>query len=153
MTKLLGALSFCGLAALLSCDNADTSTTGNRLSDDDCDIGTFKPDGFADCVFPADDQFGNPLGVSDNRCATGQPAVPPICASDIGRRPYFSTSKNCAPNYRWVPGACQRGFAGNGGFMTGFGTGAGGTGAAGISFGPSMAGAPGTGAAAVGGQE
>jgi hypothetical protein len=152
-TKLLGALTFCGLAALLSCENGDGSTSGS-LSDDDCPIGTFKPAGLTECVFPADDQFGNLLGVSDNRCASGQPAYPPVCSSDTGGRAYFSISKTCAPNYRFQPGACQRGAitgsAGTGGVMTGFGTGAAATG---FSTGGGGDTGSGTGAAAVGGQE
>jgi hypothetical protein len=118
---LIGALTACGLAALLSCDNGASQMSGN-LSDNDCPIGTFKPPGFTDCVIGADDPFGNPLGVSDNRCASGQPAFPPVCQSDSGGRTYFATSMTCATGYRYLPGACRRdgGFAGTGGvFPTG----------------------------------
>jgi hypothetical protein len=160
-TTLLGTLTFCGFAALISCDNGAAPTSGN-LADDDCPIGTFRPQGLADCVFPADDQFGSPLGVSDNRCATGQAALPPVCVSDQGGRTYFSLTKSCAPGYRFEPGACQRnngGGTGTGGFFgttgvapTGgfFPAGAGGE--AGMGGDP-MTGGGGSGPGAVGGQE
>jgi hypothetical protein len=158
MTTLLGTLTFCGFAALVSCDSGAGPTSGS-LADDDCPIGTFQPPGLAGCVFPADDPFGNPLGVSDNRCASGQPAMPPVCVSDEGGRSYFSLTKNCADGYRFEPGACQRnGGMGTGGFFgttgvapTGgfFPAGAGGE--AGIGGDPMTGGGTGTGA--VGAQE
>jgi hypothetical protein len=106
--KLIASLMFCGFAAVLSCDNGASQTSGH-LSDDDCPIGTFKPIGHTTCEIPADDQFGGPLAVSDNRCQTGQPAFPPTCVSDGGGRPFFTTSMDCGPGYQYVPGACQRG--------------------------------------------
>lgn len=154
-TKLIGAMTFCTFAALLSCDNAQSPTNGG-LSDNDCPVGTFRPIGLADCVFPADDQFGNPLGVSDNRCVSGQPALPPVCVSMIGGRSYFALTKSaCAPDYRFEPGACQRN-NGGGGFGGFFGTtgAAGVTGVAGAIVGEAGTGfgtGSGTGAAAAGG--
>lgn len=160
-SKLLAVLTLAGMAAALSCDSGSSATNGAATPD--CPIGTFRPPGVADCVFPADDQNGNPLGVSDNRCAVGQPAVPPVCVSDSGGRSYLTATPTCAPSYRYEPGACERGggtggiagsfFAGTGGvevgaagsfdgtagvagsFNTGFGTGE-----AGASFGDAGAG-------------
>jgi hypothetical protein len=116
---LLPVLLLGGLPALvLCCDNGGKSSTTGGLGSDDCPYGTFRPMGLADCVFPADDTNGNPLATSDNRCATGQPAVPPACVSDNGERPYLSLSMSCAPNYHFEAGSCQRsgGFAGTNGF-------------------------------------
>jgi hypothetical protein len=126
--------SAAALATLLACDEAPSAAGINLATD--CPIGTFRPEGLDECVFPADDQFGNLLGVSDNRCATGQAAVPPSCVHDRGGRPYFSISRTCAPGYTFLPGACRRDFPGTGaagttGFAgTGFGenTGVAGTG-------------------------
>jgi hypothetical protein len=146
MTKnrLLGVLAFGGLAAVISCDSG-SSGTSSGLASNDCPIGTFRPVGIQDCVFPATDTNNQPLGVSDNRCAPGQPAVPPQCINDNGGRAYFSTSMTCAPGYRYIEGACDRtsGFAGSVGASTGFGTGFG-TGTAGTTgFGTAGAGATG----------
>jgi hypothetical protein len=150
MTKtLIQVLVLGGFAALaLCCDNGGQSSSSG-LGTNDCPLGTFRPVDFADCVFPADDLNGNPLSISDNRCAVGQPAVPPSCISDLGGRPYLALSKTtCAANYRFVEGSCERngfsgtagvnGFAGTSGeagaTFTGEGTGTAGTGAAGDAF-------------------
>jgi hypothetical protein len=134
MTKnqLLGVLG--GLAAIVSCDSGSAGPATAGLDANDCPLGTFRPVGFADCVFPSTDVNNQPIGVSDNRCAFGQPAIPPQCVSDTGQRDYLSTSTKCAPGYRFSPGACDRN-----GFGTGtagaFGAGtAGVTGAAGAFF-------------------
>jgi hypothetical protein len=136
--KLLGIVAFSGLAVIISCDNGTGGTAGG-LDANDCPVGTFRPLGLTDCVFPAVDVNGQPIGVSDNRCASGQPAVPPQCVSESGGRSYLSSSTTCVTGYRFLPGACNRndGTAGFGtaGFATGFGTGSagsfGGAGAAG----------------------
>jgi hypothetical protein len=109
MTKnqLLGVLAFGGVAAIISCDSGSGGATSG-LASNDCRIGTFRPLGIEDCVFPATDNNGLELGVSDNRCATGQAAIPPQCVSDTGQRAYFSTSTTCAPGYRFLDGACNR---------------------------------------------
>ena len=36
-------------------------------------------------TFSATDANNQLFGVSDNRCASGQPAIPPQCISDAGR--------------------------------------------------------------------
>jgi hypothetical protein len=126
--KLLGIVAFGGLAAIISCDSGTGGTAG-RLDANDCPVGTFRPVGLTDCVFPSVDVNGLPIGVSDNRCAFGQPAVPPQCVSDSGARPYLTTSTSCATGYRYEPGACNRN-DGTAGVATGFGTGFG-TGSAG----------------------
>lgn len=119
-TTFLGLLAACGLAALVSCDNGQAPTTA-ELGGSDCPTGTFRPAGLDECVFPADDINNAPIGVSDNRCAFGQPAIPPKCVSDSGERAYLSVSMKCAPNYRYEPGACNRGggFPADAGFNTG----------------------------------
>jgi hypothetical protein len=124
--KLLGIVAFSGLAAIVSCDSG-TGGTSNGLDANDCPVGTFRPIGLTDCVFPAVDLNGQPIGVSDNRCAFGQPAVPPQCVSDAGGRPYLSASMTCATGYRYLPGACNRNNGTAGDFGTGFGTGVGGS--------------------------
>jgi hypothetical protein len=122
--KLLGLFAMGGLAAIISCDSASSPSksgladTGSGLSD--CPLGTFRPGGITDCVFPAADINGNTLGVADNRCAQGDPAIPPACVSDSGQRAYLWATDTCAPGYRFEPGACNRngGVAGSG-FSTG----------------------------------
>jgi hypothetical protein len=118
-THLLGILAFGGLATLMSCDSGNAGSV-DGLDVSDCQVGTFRPVGLTDCVFPAVDVNGTPIGVSDNRCAFGQPAVPPMCVSDAGGRAYLSTSMKCAQGYRFEPGACNRN-----GPQTGSGTGSG----------------------------
>ena len=113
---LFTALTLGGMAMALSCDDGSRATASS-LPTDDCVIGMFRPEGLDDCVFPADDQNGSPLGVSDNRCAEGQPAVPPACVNDAGGRAYLAATTTCAPGYRYEPGACDRG--GTGGVSTG----------------------------------
>jgi hypothetical protein len=120
-TQLLCILGFGGLAIIISCDNGTAATTGG-LDVNDCPVGTFRPVGITDCVFPAVDVNGNTIGFSDNRCAFGQPAVPAQCVSDAGGRAYLASSTKCAPGYRYEPGACNRN-NGTAGFATGFGTG------------------------------
>ncbi|HEY2730640.1 MAG TPA: hypothetical protein VGK52_11935 [Polyangia bacterium] len=134
---LLGILAAGGLALAISCDGG-SSATSTGLDANDCPYGTFRPAGLTDCVFPATDVNNQPFGVSDNRCAAGQPAVPPQCVSDAGDRAYLSTSSKCATGYRFLPGACNRNegiagtagttLTGTAGSTTGFGTGAAGTG-------------------------
>ncbi len=126
--KLFMMLAMGSVAATLACDGASATSSGD-LSTNDCPIGMFRPAGIDDCVFPAEDLGGGPLSVSDNRCASGQPAFPPVCISDSGERPYLAASTVCAPNYRYEVGACERlgNFDGGinaseGGFTTGFGT-------------------------------
>ena len=126
MTKkqLLGLLASGSLAAIISCDAGAPDRAATSLDANDCPIGTFRPLGLADCVFPATDVFGQPIGVSDNRCVQGQPAVPPQCVNDNGDRPYLSVSSKCAPGYRYLEGSCNRNtVAGTAGT---FGTGGGG---------------------------
>jgi hypothetical protein len=144
MTKnQLFGLAITGLATVISCDSA-SKPTAEELASDDCPVGTFRPFGITDCVFPATDQFNQLIGVSDNRCAQGQPAIPPSCVNDSGERSYLTTSTKCAPGYRFMPGACNRG--GTAGFGGGFVTGvAGAAGFAGESAGFGDAGAVGTG--------
>ena len=150
-TKVLTILTLSGMVTALACDGASSGTAGG-LSTSDCALGMFRPTGLADCVFPADDLNGNPLGVSDNRCVEGQPAVPPRCASNTGGRAYLAATTTCARDYRYEPAACDRGAvidgpdtgaagtffdgaagtttgfaAGTGGVMTGVGTGEGGS--------------------------
>src|SRR5690349_17289537 len=87
-----------GLAAVISCDGAARQDAPpGALADGDCPFGTFRPVGLDQCVFPAQDLNGLNLMVSDNRCASGQPAVPPACVSDSGLRPYLSLGPSCAP--------------------------------------------------------
>ncbi|HVZ73412.1 MAG TPA: hypothetical protein VHJ20_13620 [Polyangia bacterium] len=124
MLKPAVILSLAFVASAISCDSATNATQGEATAD--CPIGTFKPEGWPDCVFPAQDTFGSVFGVADNRCAINQPAYPPSCVSDTGRRAYFSLSAPCAPNYHFDPGVCVRsggtgGTTGTGGFFTGFG--------------------------------
>lgn len=122
---LLGILAAGGLALVLSCDGGSSATSAG-LDANDCQYGTFRPAGLADCVFPATDVNNQQFGVSDNRCAFGQPAVPPQCVSDVGDRAYLSTSSTCATGYRFLPGACNRNNVNTGaagGFTTGMGTG------------------------------
>jgi hypothetical protein len=153
-TKILGLLAAGGLAALVSCDNGQAPTTA-ELDGNDCPTGTFRPAGQGECVFPADDINNAPIGVSDNRCAFGQPAIPPKCVSDSGERAYLSVSMKCAPGYRFEPGACNRltntGTAGFFGGDAGAGAFTGEAGAFGIGGTTGTAGAPDTGAAGVGG--
>jgi hypothetical protein len=125
---LLGILAAGGLTLAISCDGGSSATSAG-LAANDCQYGTFRPAGLADCVFPASDVNNQPFGVSDNRCAFGQPAIPPQCVSDAGERAYLSTSSKCATGYRFLPGACNR----NDGPMTGFGTGTAGA-STGIAF-------------------
>src|SRR5262245_27635268 len=122
MTKksLVSASALLALATIFSCDS-DSSQNGSL--DSDCPIGTFRPVGLADCVFPAEEVCGGPLAVPDNRCASGQPALPPACVNDQGGRSYFSQTKSCAPGYRFAPGACQRDGGPITGAAGGFGTG------------------------------
>jgi hypothetical protein len=127
--QLLALLAVGGLAAIISCDNGSAGTAAGGLDANDCPIGSFRPTGIADCVFPSTDVNNQPVGVSDNRCAVGQPAIPPQCVGDNGQRDYLSTSMNCAPGYRFLPGACNRN-----GFTTG---------AAGATFFPGDTGAAG----------
>jgi hypothetical protein len=150
-TTLLGFLALGGLAALVSCDNGQGPTLGG-LGANDCPYGTFRPAGLDECVFPANDVNNGQFGVSDNRCAFGQPASPPQCVSDNGERAYLSISTKCAPNYRFEPGACNRG-GGAAGFSTGeAGAGPVNTGTAGAIVGAAgAAGGPLTGAGAIGG--
>jgi hypothetical protein len=163
MTKqnLLALLAAGGLAAIISCDAASPDTVGG-LDVGDCPYGTFKPVGLDECVFPANTIFNEQIGVADNRCTQGQPAVPPSCVSDSGARAYLTISMKCAPGYRYLPGACRRdvsGVGGFGGFFTGaagtfatggdLGTAGGGDAGAGGGFGP--AGDFGTGLAGCGG--
>src|SRR5258708_5328936 len=110
MTKkqLLGILAAGGLAAIISCDSGRAGTGAGGLDTKDCPIGTFRPVGISDCVFPSTDVNNQPIGVADNRCAFGQPAIPPQCVSDTGERDYLSSSMKCAPGYRFLPGACNR---------------------------------------------
>ncbi|HVU51239.1 MAG TPA: hypothetical protein VHL80_11160 [Polyangia bacterium] len=125
-----------GLAAVISCDGAQSRTAGG-LDVNDCPFGTFRPAGLDACVFPAVDVNNLTILVSDNRCAFNQPATPPSCVSDQGLRPYLALGPTCAPGYRFEDGACDRnggvaGFAtGTGGFFEGTGT-AGATGIAGF---------------------
>jgi hypothetical protein len=141
MNKPFNWMTLVFLAAVLSCDDGSGgSTSAAGATSTDCPIGMFRPEGLADCVFPAERELGDPVTVSDNRCATGQPAFPPSCISDTGRRPYLSASRTCAPNYHFEMGVCQRageigGSPGGGGF---FGTA--GTSAAGGFFGTNTAG-------------
>jgi hypothetical protein len=114
---LLGILAAGGLAVLISCDGGSSATSAG-LDANDCPYGTFRPVGLSDCVFPATDVNNQAFGVSDNRCASGQPAIPPQCVSDAGERAYLSTSSKCATGYRFLPGACDRNNV-----STGFGTG------------------------------
>jgi hypothetical protein len=102
------------LVAALSCDEAPGGATSAASTD--CLIGMFKPEGLTDCVFPAETSVGDPATVSDNRCATGQPAYPPACVSDTGRRSYLSASHTCAANYHFEPGVCERNSTGGTGF-------------------------------------
>jgi len=116
MTKhtLVGLIACGAVGVIISCDNGSPATTSNLAPD--CPIGTFHPVGVTDCVFPATDVNNQPLNVSDNRCASGQPAVPPSCVSNSGLRAYLSTSSSCAPGYSFLDGSCDRqnvtGFAG-----------------------------------------
>jgi hypothetical protein len=135
MTKkqTLGLFFLGGLSAIIACDNGSGGTTSG-LGSDDCPLGTFRPDGFPDCVIPAHDLNQQQVVFSDNRCSTFQGAVPPTCVSETGARAYISMSTTCAPGYRYFPAACNRGVGGFGGFgdvgtagTTGFGTGAAGT--------------------------
>jgi hypothetical protein len=158
MTKTHRGLILVGMAALaLACDGDGQTTSGSGL-DGDCPIGMFRPVGLTDCVFPADDSNGNPLTTADDRCAVGQPVVPPSCVGLEGERPYLSASMACASGYRFEPGVCNRDTSGFGGFQGTTGAagdistgGAGTTGAAGFGGGfggfdgASMAGAPGSG--------
>ena len=96
-----------GVVTLIACDDGGARVPSDPQSTD-CPYGTFRPMGLADCVFPANDFSGQPIGVSDNRCAAGQPAIPPQCVSDSGGRPYLSISTTCAPGYRFFPSACNR---------------------------------------------
>lgn len=152
-TTLLGFLALGGLAALVSCDNGQDPTTAG-LGANDCPFGTFRPAGLDECVFPANDLNNFPIGVSDNRCAFGQPANPPQCVSDSGERAYLSVSMKCAPNYRFEPGVCNRinnGAAGIGGDA---GSGPFNTGTAGAIVGAAgAAGGPSTGFGAAGGSD
>jgi len=103
----LDILAVGGLALAISCDGGSAATSSG-LGANDCQYGTFRPTGLDDCVFPAADVNNQPIGVSDNRCAFGQPAIPPQCVSDGGERPYLSTSSKCATGYRFLPGSCNR---------------------------------------------
>ncbi|HEV3030379.1 MAG TPA: hypothetical protein VG319_01995 [Polyangia bacterium] len=125
---LLGILAAGGLAVLISCDGGSSATSAG-LDANDCPYGTFRPVGLSDCVFPATDVNNQAFGVSDNRCASGQPAIPPQCVSDAGERAYLSTSSKCATGYRFLPGACDRNNV-----STGFGTGSAGATSTGIAF-------------------
>jgi len=141
VTTLLGTL------AGVSCDGGSSATVGG-LDANDCPYGMFRPMGAPDCVFAAADVNGQPIGVSDNRCAFGQPATPPQCVSDAGERPYLSSSSKCAPGYRFFAGACNRngvpgGLTGAAGFPTGaagFPTGAAGAAGLGAAGDPGVAG-------------
>jgi hypothetical protein len=120
---LLGILAAGGLALVISCDGGSSATSAG-LDANDCQYGTFRPVGLTDCVFPATDVNNQPFGVSDNRCAIGQPAIPPQCVSDAGERAYLSTSSKCATGYRFLPGACNRNNINTGSAgATGMGTG------------------------------
>jgi hypothetical protein len=129
MNKTLGLATVLILSSVMSCDDGSDPSSTSGAASGDCPLGMFKPIGLSECVFPADTEFGQPTTVSDNRCATGQPAIPPSCVSDTGRRAYLSASSTCAPNYHFEMGLCQRGNTGIGGFFT-----AGTTGAAGFGF-------------------
>jgi hypothetical protein len=148
-TTLRGFLALAGLAAIVSCDNGQDATMGG-LGANDCPYGTFRPAGLDECVFPANDINNGPFGVSDNRCAFGQPAIPPQCVSDSGERAYLSVSTRCAPGYRFEPGACNRGGGAAGFPVTGTAGAFGAVGAAGDASG--AAGGP-TGAGAIAGSE
>jgi hypothetical protein len=152
--RTLLALAF--VTAALSCDsNGADSQLGQATGD--CPIGTFKPEGLDECVFPAEDAFGQTATVTDNRCATGQPAHAPACVSDTGRRAYYTLSKTCAPNYHYSPGVCQRlnvgGNTGEAGFCFGCAgsTGVGGFFTAGFTGSAGAAGFPETGETGFGG--
>jgi hypothetical protein len=138
--KLLGLFAMGGLAAIISCDSSP-SPSQSGLASNDCPYGTFRPQGISDCVFPATDVNGNSFGVADDRCAQGQPAIPPSCVSDSGLRPYLWATGTCASGYRFEPGACNR-TGGMAGFAVGT-AGSVGTGSAGF-FGTGAAGVIGT---------
>ena len=151
MTKkqTLGLFFLGGLSAIIACDNGSGGTTSG-LGSDDCPLGMFRPVGLPDCVVPALDQNSQPVAVADNRCAANQGAVPPSCVSESGGRAYISASMTCASGYRYLPGACNRGFGGSGGFGNAGTTGTGGfsTGTAGVTTGAAGCVATGEGGAA-----
>ena len=139
MTKnqTFGLLMLGALGTTVSCEGGPSRPSASLGASDDCPYGTFRPVGIDECVFPANDVNNQLIGVSDNRCAVGQPAIPPSCVSDSGGRSYLSTSSNCAPGYRFSDGACDRGVggvAGSSGFPVTGGAGSfgGGEGAAGL---------------------
>ncbi len=127
MKRNLGIASLLFFSSVLSCDDGSDPSGAAGATSTDCPIGMFKPQGLTDCVFPAESSFGQQTTVTDNRCASGQPAFPPSCISDRGLRAYLSASSTCAPNYHFEMGVCQRGggFAGStggGGFFETAGT-------------------------------
>jgi hypothetical protein len=148
-TQTLRLLILGALGAVISCDGAAArlDVPPAPRADDSCPVGTFRPAGLDQCVFPAQDINGETTGVSDDRCAVGQPAVPPSCVSDSGlQRPYLWLGPDCVNGYHFETGACNRnmgvaGFATGGSFVGagGFGNAAGGTG--GTSGAPADAGA------------
>jgi hypothetical protein len=89
--KLFMMLAMGSVAATLACDDG-SAVSNSGLSTNDCPIGMFRPVGLDTCVFSADDVNGNPLALSDDRCALGTPAIPPTCVSDAGLRSYLATS-------------------------------------------------------------
>jgi hypothetical protein len=133
MNKPLALATVLLLSSVMSCDDGSDPSSTSGAASGDCPLGTFKPIGLSECVFPAETDFGQRVTVADNRCAAGQPAIPPSCISDTGRRPYLSTSSTCAPNYHFETGLCQR----NGGF-------GGTTGSAGTTGFPGVAGCTGS---------
>jgi hypothetical protein len=128
MNKPLALATVLLFSSVMSCDDGSDPSSTSGAASGDCPLGMFKPIGLPECVFPAETEFGQPTTVSDNRCATGQPAIPPSCVSDTGRRAYLSASNTCAPNYHFEMGLCQRGggFGGTTG-AAGFFTGSAGT--------------------------
>jgi hypothetical protein len=107
-TELSGLTLVIGVATIIACDSGSGQRT-QGLGANDCPIGTFRPVGLSECVFPASDLTGVTFNVSDNRCAGGAPAVPPACVSDSGQRAYLATSPSqCVTGYRFLDGACDR---------------------------------------------
>ena len=77
--KLFMMLAMGSVAATLACDDG-SAVSSDGLSTNDCPIGMFRPVGLDTCVFSAEDVNGNEISLPDNRCASGQPSVPPTFA-------------------------------------------------------------------------
>ena len=105
--KLFTVLTMGSVAATLSCSDASAPSSSDLTNE--CPIGMFRPVGLDKCVFSAEDVNGNEISLPDDRCAPGQPSVPPTCVSATGLRSYLADSTACAPNYQYEPGSCERG--------------------------------------------